>query len=746
MRPEQPTLWDQFEEPPAPARPDPDTTPSSVPEPAIAEPSSSGSAADASTGPTSTGHGSAEPTSTGHASTGRTSTTAGSAAGSYGSTGWAGPGEVADLLAPWRAAGVLRPADVHIASTLARLAGLGRHAGDRRGPAGLDGGERQVVLAVALAARAPRLGHVCLDLATVRASTPAEVEGDADELAAADVEALPWPDDVEGWRRSLAASPLVAEVVDGQQPAATPGRGLPLVLDGTLLYLERYRVYEDALADELRRRAGEAAAGATGEMGGPDGGPGPTVAGSAVAGALRSSAEQVAAAEAGAASLLSVIVGGPGTGKTTTVATLLALLLEAEPTTRVALVAPTGKAAARMGESIAGLAASLADSGVPGAVELAAHLRASEVSTIHRRLGARGDGTFRHHHGEPLVHDVVIVDETSMVSLPLMAHLLDAVRPAARLVLVGDPGQLASVEAGSVLGDIAGPAVDAVLAGAPPPTGPLAGCVHVLSESYRFPAGSAVGRIAAAVRAGDPDAALAVLADARGAGLAAGGEAPTDDGGVLVRWHPDGADTEAGADTVRDAALDGAGRSLAAAERGDAGAALDALGQVRVLCAHRRGPFGVAAWNWRFEQWLAGERSLTGWYAGRPVLVTANDRLNDLANGDLGVVVVTDDGPRVAFAAADRVRLLGPARLDAVETVHAMTIHKSQGSEFDEVVIVLPPPDSRLATRELLYTAVTRARRVVTLVGSEASLRRAVENRVVRQSGLGRRLWPDSAA
>ena len=163
---------------------------------------------------------------------------------------------------------------------------------------------------------------------------------------------------------------------------------------------------------------------------------------------------------------------------------------------------------------------------------------------------------------------------------------------------------------------------------------------------------------------------------------------------------------------------------------------------MRVLCAHRRGPFGVAWWNQQFEDWLAGDGvRLVGSYVGRPVLVTANDAIKDLYNGDLGVVVRHEGAASVAFPGAEGPRFVAPARVDAAETVHAMTIHKSQGSEFDEVVVVLPPAESRLATRELLYTAVTRARHGVTLVGGEDALRRAVGNRVVRQTGLRDRLW-----
>jgi exodeoxyribonuclease V alpha subunit len=658
-----------------------------------------------------------------------------------------GDADAAAVLAPWRQAGVLGPSDVHIALTLARLGGLGAGGGLDDGPGVLDPTEAQVVLAIALAARAPRQGHVCLDLTSVRRSVPAEVEGDADTTAAVAIDALPWPADLEAWRAALTAcTELVAVAVDGEVPPAPTGRALPLVLDGTRLYLERYRVYEDEVAAELLRRAAAATV---------DVMPAPTVAASAFAGAFEASPEQQRAAEAGAAGLLSVLVGGPGTGKTTTVATLLALLLEAEPSTRIALVAPTGKAAARLGESIGQLASRLRESGLAGADELADRLAAAEATTIHRLLGVWGDGTFRHHRDEPLVHDVVIVDETSMVSLPLMAHLLDAVRPDARIVLVGDPGQLASVEAGSVLGDIAGPAVDAALEGRPAPEGPLAACVAVLSRSYRFPEGSPVGRFAAAVRAGDADAALAVLEAGSNAVDAPGVDAPgVDDGaadgdaGVRLAWAPEGADTEAGSAAVRDAALGAAEAALAAAVAGDARRALDELGRVRVLCAHRRGPFGVAWWNWQFEGWLGegpGGHSarLSGTYVGRPVMVTANDALNAVSNGDLGIVVQSDGGPRLALPEGEGVRLLLPARLEAVDTVHAMTIHKSQGSEFDEVVVVLPPAESRLATRELLYTAVTRARKVVTLVGGAAALRRAVTNRVVRQTGLRNRLWAD---
>jgi len=237
------------------------------------------------------------------------------------------------------------------------------------------------------------------------------------------------------------------------------------------------------------------------------------------------------------------------------------------------------------------------------------------------------------------------------------------------------------------------------------------------------------------VRRGHADAAIAVLV-----------EAPTDATvpGDVLEWVPDTGDAVNAGSPVRMVLTDAAVDVAALAAAGDAAAALARLEQVRILCAHRRGPFGVERWNARLEAWLAAAGKPTnGWYAGRPLLVTANDHRLGLYNGDLGVVVATPAGPRVAFDdAGPAPRLVAPVRLESVETVHAMTIHKSQGSEFDHVVVVLPPAGSRLATRELLYTAVTRARSRVTIVGDEAALRAAVDERIVRASGLRDALWP----
>jgi exodeoxyribonuclease V alpha subunit len=463
-----------------------------------------------------------------------------------------------------------------------------------------------------------------------------------------------------------------------------------------------------------------------------------------------------AAAAVAVGGRLAVIAGGPGTGKTTTVARVLALLHEqaaarGRPPPRVGLAAPTGKAAARLAEAVHEEAGRLDLD--PATRE---RLLAVPASTLHRLLGWRPDSQsrFRHDRSNRLPHDVVVVDETSMLSLSLMAKLLDAVRPRAQLVLVGDPEQLASVEAGAVLGDVVGPALhgprrtpdgarrlalldprsaavdgagDRAPADRPRPGGAVAATgisdsIVVLRRVHRF--GGGIAELASAVSAGDGDAVVSVLA------------AGVDD----VRWA--GAD-----DAVVRAEITGAGADLMAAGRAGRGDdALAALGSLRVLCAHRQGPAGVATWNQRIEAWLAAEvpsfSPAVPWYAGRPLLVTSNDYELQLYNGDTGVVVDGPAGRPVAvFERKGRLWTVSPSRLADVETVHAMTVHKSQGSQFGRVVVVLPEVPGTGLTRELLYTAVTRARRHVTIVGPEAVVRAAVARPVGRASGLAARLW-----
>jgi exodeoxyribonuclease V alpha subunit len=592
------------------------------------------------------------------------------------------------LLGVFNAAGVLDPSDVHVAARVGRLGG--------------EAGE-EVLLAAALAVRAVRLGSVCVDLASVSRT----VLGEGDELV--DVSELPWPDPAR-WLASCTASALVA---DG--PDAPHERPLRLV-DG-LLYLERYWGEEELVRRSLTERAAAAP---------PDVDLPRLRAGLQRLFTAPGSERQQLAAAVSVLRRVTVLAGGPGTGKTTTVAKLIELLHDQPgPPPRVALAAPTGKAAARLQEAVtAALPADLRS-------------RTPEASTLHRLLGWRPGGRFRYDRTQRLPFDVVVVDETSMVSLTMMARLLEAVRPQAQLVLVGDPDQLASVEAGAVLGDLARapgnpePVLDAALEKVGIPGGVAGGSlingVVTLQHVWRF--GGAIAEFARAVQAGDGDAAVALLRAGH-----------PDLAFVEHSWGTGG---DAGADGVR-ADVMAAGRELtAAALRGDVPTALAALERHRVLCAHRRGPFGVTRWSVEIERWLGDALPDTPsgpWYPGRPVLVTANDYDVGLFNGDTGVVVALPEGLRVAFARGGEPTLHPPARLSEITTVHAMTVHRGQGSQFRRVTVVLPPAESPLLTRELLYTAVTRAAEFVRVVGAEEAVRAAVERPVSRASGLRRRL------
>jgi exodeoxyribonuclease V alpha subunit len=446
--------------------------------------------------------------------------------------------------------------------------------------------------------------------------------------------------------------------------------------------------------------------------------------------------QQLAAAVSALGSV-TVLAGGPGTGKTTTVARLLALLRDQPgPALRVALAAPTGKAAARLEEAVRAAAAQLEP-------EDRARLGDLTASTLHRLLGwlPSNRSRFRHDASNHLPHDVVIVDEMSMVSLTMMARLLEAVRPSARLILVGDPDQLSSVEAGAVLADIArAPGVpDADLGRRLVQLGliterepaPAHGVVQ-LTHTWRF--GGGIDALARAIRSADADTAIDVLRS----------------GASDVHFSE--VDLESAATEASAAALAGMAAQvreagiamLDAARSGDDAGALAALDRHRLLCGHQRGPYGVRRWGLEVERWLIeaipayaedGE-----WYVGRPLLVTANDYEMSLYNGDTGVIVQTPDGVRAAFARGAAAKLYPPVRLDAIQTVHAMTVHRAQGSQFDTVSFVVPPPDSPLLTRELLYTAVTRARRHVNLIGTEEAIRRAVLRPANRASGLRHRL------
>ncbi|MDH2413034.1 exodeoxyribonuclease V subunit alpha [Nocardioides sp. CER19] len=566
------------------------------------------------------------------------------------------------LLREFNEAGVLTAADVHVATRTAEL--VGEPADDVR-------------LAVALAVRAARLGSVCVDLAGLP-----EEDG-----------TLPWPD-ADGWLDRVAASPLAS--------------GSVIRVDGGLLYLDRYHREEGQVRDDLLARLAT---------------PPPVVhEGTLAAGAERlfpgaGYAEQRAAALVAARQWTTVLTGGPGTGKTTTVAGLLALIgeqavrSEGRPL-RIALTAPTGKAAARLQEAVED--AQRAERFIADDRATLGHLHAS---TLHRLLGWRpGSSTrFKHHRANKLPHDVIVVDETSMVSLTMMARLIEAVRPDARLILVGDPDQLASVEAGALLSDL----VTGLAQRAP-------GTVAALRTTHRF--GAAIGGLAAALRDGAADRALELLTS----GDPALELVDPDDTAAMDALR---ADLTRQAVAVRDEAL-----------TGDAPRAVAAADTHRLLCAHREGPWGAAYWNRQIERWLGEATGVPvgaawghEWYAGRPILVTANDYGLDLFNGDTGVVVQDGDS-LTAVISGPRLATYAPSRLGDIETLHAMTVHKSQGSQARGVTVLLPPEDSPLLTRELFYTAVTRAQERVRVVGTPESVRAAITRRALRATGLQRRL------
>lgn len=567
---------------------------------------------------------------------------------------------------------------------------------------------KELALAAALLSRVCREGHTCLDLADPlsaldpgsRASLEKHIPG------------------VEAWVDSLRGLPVVGG----------PGDYRPLVLDGeSRLYLHRIHEDELFLSNRLRELSSQVR---------------PlevdrlrevltkTLKGACDEGTVRQKAAVIAALR----SSLCVVTGGPGTGKTTLVLRMLALMMENDPGLVVRLAAPTGKAARRISESI--------DRGIAGldAPEWVKERIPREAATIHRLVGLGKPWSRAGRRGRLLDADVVVVDEASMADLELMAALARSLKEESRLVLLGDKNQLASVQAGYVLGDICDTGVshpysDAFASlvhgatGGHLPGGNAPGIqdsIVELTRTYRFEEGSPIAKVASSVKEGDGVTALGIL---------------REPGGANVSWRrlpsPEGL-----GGLLRDEVIRGYGPFLR--ER-DPVERLRLFDTFRILCAVREGPYGVQALNRIVERVLASEGLIDPvdqFYENRPVLITENDYTVSLFNGEVGVVARGDEGVRVCFPGPrGEARMVSTTRLPAHETAFAMTVHKSQGSEFDHVLVILPDRDIPLLTRELVYTAVTRARLSVTLWGVEEVFVQAVSRATMRVSGLRERLW-----
>jgi exodeoxyribonuclease V alpha subunit len=594
--------------------------------------------------------------------------------------------------------GIVSELDIHFASFISRLAGT-------RAP--------ELFLAAALASNYTRQGHICLALSSIAGKQLVEGENGHDPIICPEL---------RDWHKKLRKTSVVGK----------PGEYKPLILDDRSgLYLYRYWDYQQKLANLIREHVNEDEENIylTHLREGLD--------------RLFSHGQDVdwqkVAAFTSLVKKFCIISGGPGTGKTATVAKILALILEQPSPTkpRIALTAPTGKAAAKLQQAIKCSKAKLtcADS-VKDAIP-------EEASTIHRLLGSvSGSPYFRHTAQNMLPVDIVVVDEASMVDLALMSKLIQALPPQARLILLGDKDQLASVEAGAMLGDICDTGnIDSFsrrfsnnlkkVTGYKIATQPnvrdesgIQDCIVQLQKNFRFGLQSGIWALSRAVNAGDADLAVSLLMegncmDTKWVGLPKPNILPQ---------------------AIKAKIIDRFGEYLKAS---DVSQIFQLFDRFRILCALRKGPFGVTSLNALVEQTLKEEGLIepdTSWYRGCPVLITNNDYNLRLFNGDVGIVLPDSEANndlRAFFPAADgTLRKFHPLRLPEHETVYAMTVHKSQGSEFDKVLLVLPDKEFPVLTRELIYTGITRAKESIEIWGVENVFRAAVSRRIERMSGL----------
>lgn len=572
-----------------------------------------------------------------------------------------------------------------------------------------SGGDEVITLSAALVSAARVEGHACVHLDDAAGAPFPNPQPHPTELDL-DLPVFPKLDD---WRKALQASSIVS---DGSRPA-------PLVLRGDRLYLYRYYIAEHNVAAFINKRL-------TAEPAPLDHDQIQVFRRLFKQHDINEPDWQAVAAVAATRGTFGIISGGPGTGKTTTVVRILTLLLQREPELRIMLAAPTGKAASRLSDSINGGIQEL------NVDDVLKQRIPREVKTLHRLLSYRPRGDrFFYNRRRPLPVDLVVVDEASMVDILLMENLIAALPDHARLLLIGDHNQLASVDTGFVLGDLTraaqpdrrhGHAFGAhvyQITGTPIPvaeaaqTPPLRDAVVILQKSYRFNDQSGIGRLAGAVKVGDAPSVAALL----------------QRGSYSDVVHMDPPDSV-------EAALSPIMSALIETLRADTPKqALEQFAKAQILCALRGGVWGVDNLNTAVERALhrlgllpAGD----GWYHGRPILITRNDPATGLYNGDVGLVFRTANGPKVFFEDGkdNPPRPLSPARLPAHETAWAMTVHKNQGSEFDTVLLFLAEPNHPLATRALLYTGITRAKKHLTLVAEQPAILGAV-NAIERRGG-----------
>ncbi|MCL4129147.1 UNVERIFIED_CONTAM: hypothetical protein GTU68_042491 [Idotea baltica] len=594
--------------------------------------------------------------------------------------------------------GVLRPLDLQFAKFL--------------GQQEKNSDKNLIMLLAAMTSHELGKGHVCIDIEQVE-------QGDLFTLPAKYRDALlALVPDKNQWISELSAASTVSNGTEAT----------PLAFDGTRLYLQRYWSFEQRVANRITKAAQSVAATKSSELEPLD---------NLIPTKHCVNWQKVAAAVA-LTRRFSVISGGPGTGKTTTVTKLLAsLVTQAQQDNKsiaIKLVAPTGKAAARLTESIGQAVQSI---GLAPEVKEAIP---TDASTLHRLLGyIPNQVDFRHNKSNPLHLDVLVVDEASMVDLPMMARLLDAVPEHARVILLGDKDQLASVEAGAVLGDICqftkmGYSQNQAqqlsqLTGYALPVqshnNAVADSLCMLQKSYRFDARSGIGQLAKAINEGSKFKVEAVWAK----------------GFSDIRFHDLSNDSYNAMITMM---VNGYRSYLGHIHAGDKPeVALKAFSHIQLLCAMREGDFGVVGLNQRIEKGLRKSDLIPHgdevWYSGRPVMVTQNDYGVGLYNGDIGIAMPdpVDQRLRVYFDMPDgSIRGVLPSQLPEHETVYAMTIHKSQGSEFEHTVLALPAEFSPILTRELIYTGVTRAKKKLDLFATEKVVARGVMIKTQRNSGL----------